>query len=56
MIFKHSTLSKGGVGISFGGVLGQVKEVGYFLEQGHLMESSVRGYNVKARDIEKKEN
>lgn len=47
-------MSEGGVGTSFEGVLSQVKEVGYFLEQEHLMESSVRGYNVQARNVEKK--
>lgn len=47
-------MSEGGVGTSFGGVMGQVKEVGSFLERGHLMESNVRIYNVQARDIKKK--
>lgn len=46
--------AEGGAGTSFEGVLRQVKEVGYFLEQEHLMESSVRGYNVQARNVEKK--
>lgn len=47
-------MSEGGVGTSFGSVLRQVKEIGYFLEQEHLMESSVRGYNVQARNVDKK--
>lgn len=43
-----------GAGTSFGSVLGQMREGGYSLEQEYLTEYNIMGYNVQAKEVERK--